>query len=264
METQKIIQERKAYRTLCAEYYDLFRPGTGKKEVAFYRDLIDSCEGPAHEAMCGSGRLLIPLLEKGYRVDGSDYSDSMIDQCRKRCQDKGLSTELFVQPVECLELPHEYGCIFIAIGSIQHIQDPNSVVQAFSRIRKHLRPDGRLAVDCITPWGLIKEGIDGTLIDTKPRISSHENEVEVCGGTIKCVTESTTHLPTQLAISKNQYQKYNGGQLVAVEDEEIIFRWYYRYEMQLMLEKAGFQVTEIVDKNFEPGLHSTVLIAKPC
>jgi hypothetical protein len=120
-----------------------------------------------------------------------------------------------------------------------------------------------LIIDCIVPWGLIQEGICNNSIDLKPRTSLHEDVVNTDEGVIKCIRQTSTFLTDQLAISQNKYRKFIGEQCVEEEDEEIVFHWYYRFEMQLLLEKAGFQVVDIVNKKFEKGLDSTIFVAQP-
>ena len=38
--------------------------------------------------MCGSGRFLIPILENGIDIEGTDASGHMLDNCRKKCAEK--------------------------------------------------------------------------------------------------------------------------------------------------------------------------------
>lgn len=62
----------------------------------------------------------------------------------------------------------------------------------------------------------------------------------------------------QLALSENNYEKVLNGKMIATEREQLAFRWYHRYEMKLLLEKAGFFVAHIWDESFEPDLQSTI------
>ena len=41
--------------------------------------------------MCGSGRFLIPLLKRGFDIDGVDASPHMLQACRDHCQRLGLT-----------------------------------------------------------------------------------------------------------------------------------------------------------------------------
>ncbi len=84
------------YGELCTEVYDLTKP-TGHSfggDVAFYRDKLKLCKGRILEAMAGSGRVIIPLLEAGLAVHGVDYSPEMLASCRRRCEERGLEVTL--------------------------------------------------------------------------------------------------------------------------------------------------------------------------
>jgi hypothetical protein len=54
-----------SYLNLCTEFYDLTKPEARLREIDFYEALVRASKGPVLEAMCGSERLLIPLLKNG-------------------------------------------------------------------------------------------------------------------------------------------------------------------------------------------------------
>ena len=68
--------------------------------------------------MCGSGRLLIPLLKAGIKVDGLDYSSEMLSNCRERLKKENIRSTLYEQSIETIDLPQKYDAIIIAIGSL--------------------------------------------------------------------------------------------------------------------------------------------------
>ena len=99
MKLEKRIGERmQAYRTLCTEFYDISKPVACSKEVDFYADLLQGIQGSILEAMCGSGRLLLPLLRRGLQIDGVDDSAEMLASCQKRALFEDLKVCLFNQP----------------------------------------------------------------------------------------------------------------------------------------------------------------------
>lgn len=253
-----------SYKKLCTEFYDLHRPVAGLKEIEFYSDKLKTIEGPILEAMCGSGRILIPLLEKGYQIDGVDNAPHMLENCQKRCASKNLQVQLFEQPLESLLLPKKYGCIFIALGSFQHFADSQTVAfQVLQQLHEHLLPGGSLLIDMIVPWGLIQGDIHGNFLSHEVRTLEHKQTVHSHdGSTITSATTATVYPEKQLAISKNHYEKVLNGKTIAIEDEQLAFRWYHRYEMELFLEKAGFSVVHVWHEAFEPNLQSTIYLAK--
>ncbi len=82
------------YGALCTEIYDIDKPPGSLPDVPFYLDRLAGTKGPILEAACGTGRLLIPLLEAGLEVEGFDQSQDMLEVCARHCAARGLSPDL--------------------------------------------------------------------------------------------------------------------------------------------------------------------------
>lgn len=78
------------YSKLSSEVYDIDKYiGLSFGDVEFYSDRLASCTGNILEPGVGTGRILIPLLEKGLKVDGFDVSEEMLKICRNNCEKEG-------------------------------------------------------------------------------------------------------------------------------------------------------------------------------
>lgn len=63
------------YGQLCTEIYDLDKPtGFTFGDIAYYQRALAGVQGRVLEPAVGTGRILIPLLEAGFRVEGYDLS----------------------------------------------------------------------------------------------------------------------------------------------------------------------------------------------
>ena len=111
------------YSGLAARYYDLFFPELDETELLFYQKHIASCASPALEIGCGTGRLLLPLLERGVVVEGVDYSTEMLVQCKQKALRLGFEPVLYQQSMESLSLPKQYGCVYSPLGTFQQLAD---------------------------------------------------------------------------------------------------------------------------------------------
>lgn len=70
-------EQQNYYGSLCTELYELLHPEAPRKELDFYL----SYAAPGQrilEAMCGSGRFLVPFLEHGFAIEGVDLSAEML------------------------------------------------------------------------------------------------------------------------------------------------------------------------------------------
>ena len=66
----------------------------------------------------------------------------------------------------------------------------------------------------------------------------------------------------QVEISNSQYEKRIDDKVIANESEDLIVRWYYPYELQLLLEKAGFSKVQMSEQVFAHNPNSIVYQAE--
>ena len=67
-----------SYGKLCTQFYDLDKPSAPPDALAFYLEHARQANGPVLEAMCGSGRFLVPMMQAGIDMDGLDASSDML------------------------------------------------------------------------------------------------------------------------------------------------------------------------------------------
>jgi SAM-dependent methyltransferase len=220
-----------AYKKLCTEFYDLDKPVAPEDEVNFYFNFLNEIKGPILEPMCGSGRLLIPLLERGLEVEGTDNSVEMLNSCRNK------TLELKLQPIlhQCdlldLALPHCFDAIIIPVGSFQLFPNREIALQVLQVLHKHLKCGGFLLLDTFIPWEAV----------TKSEATDIRQVQGKDGSTIKITSHSKRDRLKQVDKGTSVYEKFVGGKCIESENEELFVTWYYPYEMELFLEKAGFQ-----------------------
>ena len=104
------------YETLCTEFYNADKEFAEEDELQFYKDLFskDDC---LLEPMCGSGRLLIPFLKLGYKIEGFDNSSSMLESCKQRAQTLNLNSILYKESLDSFSPNKLYQGIIIPFGS---------------------------------------------------------------------------------------------------------------------------------------------------
>lgn len=225
------------YGPLCTKVYDITKPigySLGG-DIEFYSHLLQHCNGRILEAMSGSGRMLIPLLEAGLKVDGVDYSEAMVQSCRSRCSERALPMpELFVADLVNLDLPYRYEAIIIPSGSLMLIQDRSSSIQVLQNLYDHMEPGGRLIFDLFLP-------------DVTKPASMDISSVRLPEGDTITIEEKTTeiNLLHQYTTSLIRYEQWHQGTLVDTEMQELTLRWYGVEELRLILEKIGFTNVEV-------------------
>jgi SAM-dependent methyltransferase len=252
-----------AYQKLCTQFYDISKPTACPNEVEFYHQFLERSKGPILEAMSGSGRLMIPLLKKGHDIDGCDASIPMIESCFQRCKKENLKAEVFNQPLQQLQLQKKYDLIFIAVGSFQLLADKNEAFLTLLRLYDHLQPGGSLLIDTFVPWDFLQESIQEDLLLPNPKKSQTVRKVFLPDDSeIVLKMESIFYPKEQYCHNAYLYEKRQGEHVMYSEEESLSIRWYYRYEMELFLEKAGFSVEHIYDMAFEHNSQAVVFHAR--
>lgn len=133
-----------------AELYDLVAPPDADMEHFYIR----AAGGPGRrvlELACGSGRLAIPLAESGAYVTGGDLSETMLARARQLAAERGVDARFVTLDMRDFALGERFDAIVIGANSLMHLHTHDDFTRAFSTIRKHLEPEGRLFFDVFVP-----------------------------------------------------------------------------------------------------------------
>ena len=221
------------YGPLCAEFYDADKQFATPGEVAFYKSIFKKGD-LILEPMCGSGRLLIPLMKEGYMMHGIDNSHYMLQSCRDRASRFGLRPVLFEQKVEDAFLTDLYGGVIIPLGSFQLFYPREVAFQILDKIRTCLKPNGKLVMDLSEPRNALGENND--MGHSHREVQTNNNTV------IKLNDQFRINKREQFVLHDFTYTKWVDGQVVSQEKEQMFVCWYYRDEMELILKKCGFRI----------------------
>ncbi len=134
----------KEYKKLHAEWYEL-RSGSADEhteELEHWVRLIKEAGEPVLELGSGTGRILVPLLERGLDVVGIDTSTEMTARCLAACEARGLTPEVHAQSMLDFDLSREFGLIFLDSGGLGLFTSDGDIAAMFDRVRAHLKPGG--------------------------------------------------------------------------------------------------------------------------
>ena len=99
------------------------------------------------DCACGTGLSTIPWAEHGYRLVGTDRSEKMLQQARKKLQGRGLPVTFVRQDVLELALPLTFDVAVCMHSGLDYILDSRDLSRAFRSLRGQLRRGGLLAFD---------------------------------------------------------------------------------------------------------------------
>jgi len=225
------------YGPLSTLFYDADRPRASDEEIGWHAQRLPFAAGTSLELMCGSGRLLVPLLARGAKIHGVDHSAAMLASCEARLKAAQLDTPLFRQDVTQMNLPFRYGSAFAAAGSFQLITDPVAAVAALHHIHAHLVAPGLLLLDLFVPAESAQR-LAAPLVEVRT--------VKIADGTqITLRSETTMWTEARLARSENRYAHRRGAQRLAEEHATLTLTWYSPEEITDLVTGADFRDVRI-------------------
>jgi SAM-dependent methyltransferase len=231
---------------LVSEWWAYFN--TDGPEIEYFRRRIEAAQ-PVLDAGCGTGRLLVPWLRAGIDVDGCDVSADMLAKCRRRARAEGFEPTLLVQALHELDPPRRYRSIVVCgafgIGSTR-AQDQ----EALRRLHESLEPGGTLLLDKEVPYSSVRLWSrwtsEGRRELPRPWPDEPERKIAADGSEYALWGRTVSVDPLeQLVVLGIRAEKRRGGELLAAEERELTERKYFRDELVLMLERAGFGAVEV-------------------
>jgi len=227
-------------------------------ELEFFRQAIAQYGQPVLDLACGAGRLLVPLLRQGIDVDGCDYSGDMLDQCRKRAELEGLQPRLFRQSMHTLALPRQYRLIYIC-GSFGLAGSRNNDLDTLRGCYNHLLPGGALVFNIQAEYNDVESWSAWTPEGRKKPADEWPEEAYT-----NVAPDGAEHLATFSTLETNpleqtftrrvRLEKRLRGRLVATEEYALRGNIYFKNELLLMLQDAGFrQISVTGDYTDQPA-----------
>ena len=133
------------YGARWAENYDEWHKGLMDDEGAVAA-LADMAAGePVLEFGVGTGRLAVPLAERGVDVTGVDISPEML----AKLKEKSAAVTVVEADMTTMALEREFAVAFIAFNSIFILETQDAQVELFRNAARHLRPGGRFVLETV-------------------------------------------------------------------------------------------------------------------
>lgn len=189
---------------------------------------------------CGTGRHDIELSRMGYRCTGVDISQLMIDVAKRNVSEHMSHIEFMTADIREYETNAEYDAV-ISLFHVMSYQNTNDdILSAFKTARKLLKKKGRCFLFDVwygpgvltdQPCVRVKEVEDGKnrlIRIAKPVMSDRDNVVDV-NYEIFIINKETD--------------------IVGTIKETHKMRYFFRPELELLLNLAGFELIDNLDCN---------------
>jgi len=219
-------------------YYDLDQGGFDA-DIPFYLHLAQRSGEPIFELGCGSGRLLLPLAQAGYKITGVDRSPAMLERARQKLAGAGLAERVALVQADMrhLKLAGRYRLGFCGNNTLMHLPALHEQYAALQAAFQQLASGGLFALDLPNPHL-------STLTEEQTPLSLDKEMIDPASGNhILKFYSQRGDLATQVADITLIYDEMEpAGGAVRRTVVPMQMRWIYPYEARLLLEAAGFSV----------------------
>jgi hypothetical protein len=191
--------------------------------VAFLAGLAHG--GPALELAIGTGRVALPLAERGIRVDGVEISPEMI--AKLRAKPGGDQISVTIGNFADVPVPDTYRLIFVVFNTLFNLLSQDDQVRCFENVAAHLTDDGSFVVEAFLPD--LKRFPNGQYVEAE-YVGVDEVRLDVC-----------RHDAVTQRLEENHVFLSNAG---GVRLYPVITRYAWPSELDLMARIAGLRLKE--------------------
>jgi ubiquinone/menaquinone biosynthesis C-methylase UbiE len=227
------------YERILARSYDsvyrVIRDPSG--DIEFYVGQARRVGGPVLELGCGTGRILLPTAETGIECVGLDASTEMLAVLAEKSPPANV--ELVEARIEKFELGEgRFRLITAPFRVLQHMLDVETQLTMLHNVRRHLAPGGVFVFDVFDPK------LDRMALLEEPEVPGAAFVHD--GHEMRRHERITRDLATQVMTVRFRLE---GGPKELQGTSEIKMRWFYRFELEHLLVRAGFTNLEFL-RNF--------------
>ena len=210
------------YGDRIAEVYDEWFavPSDTEDTVAFLSGLAGP--GPVLELGIGTGRVALPLAQRGHEVHGIDASEAMVEKLRARTGEIPVTIGDFAE----LDIEGEFSLVYVVFNTLFALLSQEDQVRCFSNVARRLREEGVFVIEAFVP--------DLTRWDRDQRIEAHRVETD------SVVLGVSRHDPVEQRVASNHLEVSAAG----VKLYPVRLRYAWPSELDLMARLAGLRLRE--------------------
>lgn len=228
-----------------AELFDLVPAYINRPDKDFYLRYATACAGRILELGCGTGRILLPIAEQGCRITGLDISEHMLSKCTQKLKSITTSSTDHVRLVQGdmtnFSLDDTFELAILPAHAFQHLIKTVHQLACLSSINRHLAMKALLIFDVFY--------VNFTVINDPRSLEEAEDpeEYELSDGRrVKRAYRAAGFHPSE-QYNDVEFIYYvinpdgNTGRIV----HTFPMRYFFRYEIEHLLERCGFRVLEL-------------------
>jgi SAM-dependent methyltransferase len=212
------------YGDRIAEVYDEWFgvPLDTEDTVGFLSDLAGP--GPVLELGIGTGRIALPLVQRGHEVHGIDASEAMVEKLRSK--DGGESITVTIGDFAGLDVEGKFSLVYVVFNTFFALLSQEDQVRCFSNVARRLQEGGVFLIEAFVP--------DMTRWHQDQRVEARRL------GEDNVVLDAAKHNPVEQRVASNHLVISETG----VKMYPVRLRYAWPSELDLMARLAGLRLRE--------------------
>jgi SAM-dependent methyltransferase len=126
---------------------EMFDPTVVGRTVDFLADLAG--DGAALELGIGTGRIALPLSERGIHVSGIDLSEAMVAKLREKPGSEQINVT--IGDFATTRVPGSFSLVYLVFNTIDNLTTQGEQVACFENAAAHLEPGGFFLIEVGVP-----------------------------------------------------------------------------------------------------------------
>lgn len=219
------------YPEYFARFYDtIYHSIRDEVDNDYWLKQVLTCKSRVLEAGVGTGRLFINSLGEGADVFGLDISENMLNILYGKLP-ADQHFRISQQNIVDFKYAYTFGLVIAPFRVMMHLVEKDEQLAALNNICKHLDPGGTFIFDAFVPdLNQLLKGFDNSL--------QFEGEYEP-GKKVRRYVSTKPDLINQL-INIDFHLEWEEEDGIHHEDWAVPMRFYFRYELEHLIERSDF------------------------
>ena len=185
-----------------ADVYDDWYGGVSDAAATVEAVATLAAGGPVLELGVGTGRLAVPLAQRGLEVHGIDASPAMLERLAAKAAAAGVTVHASEGDFADVDaaVPGGFAVVLVAFNTLFNLADAGAQQRCLAAVADRLRPDGHLVVeafvpepDAATPGGAVTPAVieaDRVVL----QVTQSDPEAQTVTGSVVSLTEEGIRL----------------------------------------------------------------------
>jgi SAM-dependent methyltransferase len=218
------------YFSLEAELHDAFWAAEDDgSEVRLMADFLKNHPGPALEVGAGSGRLMLPLLQMGYEIEGLELSADMLALGQARAAKMGIEAKIHAGDMSNWDPQRSFAALLAPAFTLQLASEPAATLRHWQQL---LVPSGGFYLTVFMPYA--------ELLGDLPENEWYEDHRVTLANGDKGLLKTRHRLdrPKQQLHREHHYSL--SGKSPRSHHSQQTIRWFEHAELLVLLSACGF------------------------